>query len=40
MNENLIKKRSIRSFVRREGRLTTSQKRALEALWMKYGNIY
>ncbi|WP_267256686.1 tRNA (guanosine(46)-N7)-methyltransferase TrmB [Coxiella endosymbiont of Ornithodoros maritimus] len=40
MNEKLIKKQSIRSFVRREGRLTTSQKRALETLWMKYGIIF
>ncbi|HUR39549.1 MAG TPA: tRNA (guanosine(46)-N7)-methyltransferase TrmB [Verrucomicrobiae bacterium] len=29
--------REIRSFVRREGRMTESQKRALEDLWPKYG---
>ncbi|GMR07368.1 MAG: tRNA (guanosine(46)-N7)-methyltransferase TrmB [Gammaproteobacteria bacterium] len=30
-------RRRIRSFVRREGRMTTSQKRALEELWGAYG---
>lgn len=30
-------KRSIRSFVRREGRMTTAQKRAMETLWPVYG---
>lgn len=30
-------KREIRSFVRREGRMTDSQKRALEELWPRYG---
>ncbi len=30
-------RRRIRSFVRREGRMTTSQKRALEELWGTYG---
>ena len=29
--------RTIRSFVRREGRLTTAQQRALETLWRVYG---
>lgn len=29
--------RAIRSFVRREGRLTPSQRRALETLWPQYG---
>lgn len=29
--------RSIRSFVRREGRMTPRQKQALEAHWLKYG---
>jgi len=29
--------RTIRSFVRREGRLTAAQKRALETLWPEYG---
>lgn len=31
------KKRVIRSFVRREGRLTAGQQRALESLWPHYG---
>jgi tRNA (guanine-N7-)-methyltransferase len=31
------KKRSIRSYVRRAGRMTDSQKRALEELWPEYG---
>lgn len=30
-------RREIRSFVRREGRMTVSQKRALEELWPRYG---
>ena len=30
-------RREIRSFVRREGRMTDSQKRALEELWPKFG---
>jgi tRNA (guanine-N7-)-methyltransferase len=30
-------RREIRSFVRREGRMTDSQKRALEELWPRYG---
>jgi tRNA (guanine-N7-)-methyltransferase len=29
--------RKIRSFVRREGRITTAQRQALEVLWPKYG---
>ena len=29
--------KSIRSFVRREGRMTKGQRKALEALWPKYG---
>ena len=32
--------RTIRSFVRREGRLTPAQQRALETLWPKYGVEY
>jgi tRNA (guanine-N7-)-methyltransferase len=31
------KRRRVRSFVRREGRLTTGQARALEELWPRYG---
>ncbi len=34
------KKRSIRSYVRRAGRMTDSQKRALEELWPGYGIDY
>ena len=30
-------RREIKSFVRREGRITTSQKEALETLWPRYG---
>lgn len=30
-------RREIKSFVRREGRITTSQKEALELLWPRYG---
>ncbi len=30
-------RREIRSFVRREGRITTSQKEALDSLWPRYG---
>lgn len=30
-------RREVRSFVRREGRMTPSQKRALEELWPRYG---
>ena len=36
MSEN-DKKRAIRSFVRRAGRITTSQQRALDTLWSVYG---
>lgn len=32
-----VKYRSIRSFVRRQGRMTASQERALAELWPKYG---
>ncbi len=32
-----VHKRTIRSFVRREGRLTPGQQRALEELWPRYG---
>ena len=34
---NSVPRREIRSFVRREGRMTVSQKRALEQLWPKFG---
>jgi len=37
MPEENIKKRTIRSFVRREGRLTAAQERALEVLWPQFG---
>lgn len=37
MRGELEHKREIRSFVRREGRMTPSQKRALEELWPKFG---
>ena len=40
MQENGNKKRTIRSFVRRAGRLTDSQKRALKELWPVYGLDY
>ncbi|MEN8761661.1 MAG: methyltransferase domain-containing protein, partial [Thiogranum sp.] len=30
-------RRRIRSFVRREGRLTAGQQKALETLWLRYG---
>jgi tRNA (guanine-N7-)-methyltransferase len=32
-----LHRREVRSFVRREGRMTVSQKRALEELWPKFG---
>ena len=32
-----VHRREVRSFVRREGRMTDSQKRALEELWPKFG---
>ncbi len=35
--ENQPKRRAVRSFVRRAGRLTASQQRALDELWPKYG---
>ena len=34
------RRRTIRSFVRRAGRLTSSQQRALEELWPRYGVAY
>ena len=37
MDEALPLKREIRSFVRREGRMTPSQKRALDELWPLFG---
>ncbi len=36
-NSPLVPRRTIRSFVRREGRMTPSQERALEELWPRYG---
>lgn len=36
-NQAELFKRRIRSFVRREGRMTSSQRRALETLWPRYG---
>jgi tRNA (guanine-N7-)-methyltransferase len=35
-----ISRRPVRSFVRREGRMTAAQARALEALWPRYGVEY
>ena len=40
MPENDRRKRRIRSFVRRAGRITTSQQRALDELWPRYGLEY
>lgn len=40
MPEPDIKKRTIRSFVRRAGRITASQQRALDELWTTYGIDY
>ncbi len=40
MTESSRQKRTIRSFVRRAGRMTPSQERALEELWPKYGIEY
>ena len=40
MQEPVAKKRTIRSFVRRAGRITPSQQRALDELWPRYGEIY
>jgi tRNA (guanine-N7-)-methyltransferase len=37
---NTVRHRRIRSFVRRPGRITASQQRALEALWPRYGIDY
>ena len=37
MAEDAQRKRTVRSFVRRAGRMTTSQQRALEELWPRYG---
>ena len=40
MNEITPHKRTIRSFVRRAGRITPSQQRAFETLWPRYGLEY
>lgn len=40
MSETPIFRRTIRSFVRRTGRMTVSQERALEELWPRYGIDY
>ena len=40
MQEEITHKRTIRSFVRRTGRLTPSQKKALEELWPAFGIEY
>jgi len=40
MQEKVIHKRTIRSFVRRAGRLTPSQQKALEELWPVFGLDY
>ncbi len=40
MPEEERKKRTIRSFVRRAGRITPSQQRALDELWPRYGVEY
>ena len=37
MTDRNIRKRTIRSFVRRAGRMTTSQQRALDELWPSFG---
>ena len=37
MTEPETHRRTIRSFVRREGRMTTGQKKAYESLWPQYG---
>ena len=39
-NQNNYKYRRVRSFVRREGRITPSQQQALDSLWPKYGIDY
>ena len=36
-NNSAPRTRKIRSFVRREGRITTAQRQAMEVLWPKYG---
>ena len=40
MNDTSTRKRTIRSFVRRAGRITPSQQRAFETLWPVYGLDY
>lgn len=40
MSETPIFRRTVRSFVRRTGRMTLSQERALEELWPRYGIDY
>lgn len=37
MTDHTKRKRTVRSFVRRAGRMTASQQRALESLWPDYG---
>lgn len=37
MNDNILQKRTIRSFVKRDSRLTKSQQLALDNYWSKYG---
>ena len=32
-----VPRRTVRSYVRREGRMTDAQRRALEELWPRYG---
>ena len=39
-SESAVSRRPVRSFVRRAGRLTAAQKRALEVLWPEYGIEY
>ena len=39
-HEDTRARRTIRSFVRRAGRITTSQQRALDELWPEYGVDY
>jgi tRNA G46 methylase TrmB len=38
--ENSRRQRTVRSFVRRAGRITPAQKRALQTLWPAYGIDY
>ena len=40
MAESEIRKRTVRSFVRRTGRMTASQQRAMEELWPEFGIEY